>query len=140
MRSIRQIIHKLLASICHMGIFRLFLGYFVGMWSLPHEQVHKHTLTPSLTPRPPPLPPPATLLLLDTHKDTQVHRLAEIVTVIKRLPSCVNLTAGKRHSALQRGTTVQTVRVGSPLDGRGRKASSIVDFFFPYYQSHMDVG
>lgn len=25
---------------------------------------------------------------------------------------------------------MQTVRVGSPDDGRGRKASSIVDFFF----------
>lgn len=67
-----------------------------------------------------------------TPTETPVRGHANTVTVIKHLSLCVNPTLGTRQSTLQRGTTMQTVlRVGSPVDGIGRKASSIVDFFFP---------
>lgn len=119
-----------------MGIVPLFLGYFVGMCPLPHEQVHTHTLTPSLHPRPPPHPPPATLSYWTPTK-TQIHGHADIVTVIKRLPSRVNLTVGKRQSALQRGTTMQTVRVwAARLMGEVEKPLPLWIFFFLLPISH----
>lgn len=73
MCCIRQIIHKLLASICHMGIFLLFLGLLLER-ALSHTSICTNTCTLLLFP-----------FLTSTHTDT--------VTAINHLHMFIHLIA-----------------------------------------------
>lgn len=98
MCGIRQIIHKLLASICHMGILLLFLGFLLecalsDMISLSPSLSHAHTHTCS-------------------------------VTVINHLHMCIYLIApsaswrSKSSKTLFRKGTIHAVWVGCCYNGR----------------------
>lgn len=81
MCCIRQIIHKLLASICHMGIFLLFLGLLLE-FALSHSSICTNT--------------PPTLPLSDIHTQKHTHTL----TVINHFHMCIHLIAPPHPSRL----------------------------------------